>query len=300
MIQLSGEKQIKNPARLFFIVAREANVAVLFRRGPSNWIQLIKWNLNKDYFEFGQWFHGRIDERKCDLNPDGSLLVYFASKYTKKQMQSAISSTWTAISKPPYFTAIGLWPNGGTTYGGGGLFIDNHTLLLNHSIIEPHPNFQAKAIKIIPHTNDVKKECKSIFSSRLDRDGWKLIQEFKKLKNKYGNDAYNKTRQPEIRERTEKKSKSIILMERSSNNDKYQAKFYLKQNEKIIEIHNGQWADWDHKGRLIAAIDGKLFASDSSDKKIKLENLKLLLDTNDHEPTLLKAPGFATRLVCLF
>jgi hypothetical protein len=70
------------PARLFVILARRAPVGVIFRRGPSPWVQLIRWDTEHDRFEHGQWFHGRIYERRCDLSPDGSLLIYFASKFS--------------------------------------------------------------------------------------------------------------------------------------------------------------------------------------------------------------------------
>jgi hypothetical protein len=42
---------------------------------------LIKWHLKSDTFEIGQWFKGRIYERRCDLSPSGELLAYFAAKY---------------------------------------------------------------------------------------------------------------------------------------------------------------------------------------------------------------------------
>jgi hypothetical protein len=60
----------------------------------------------------------------CDLSPDGELLVYFATSYLKPLR------TWTAVSRPPYLTALALWPKG-DAWGGGGLFRDNRTLQLN-------------------------------------------------------------------------------------------------------------------------------------------------------------------------
>ncbi len=50
---------------LHAILAREAPVAVLFRRGPSDFVQLLKWNLSDDTFEHGQWLNGRIYERRA-------------------------------------------------------------------------------------------------------------------------------------------------------------------------------------------------------------------------------------------
>lgn len=108
------------PARLFMIFARRSPTAVIFRRGPSKWVQLIKWNTATDLFESGQWFNGRIYERRSDLSPDGSLLIYFAQKISARSMQDAeYTYAWTAISRPPFLTALALWPKGDCWHGGG-------------------------------------------------------------------------------------------------------------------------------------------------------------------------------------
>ena len=52
--------------RLAILFAARAPVAVIFRHGR------------------GHWFHGRIYTRRCDLSPDGELLVYFASKFNRR------------------------------------------------------------------------------------------------------------------------------------------------------------------------------------------------------------------------
>jgi hypothetical protein len=74
-------------ARIFVLFARKSPTAVIFRRGPSKWVQLVKWNTKTDVFEPGQWFHGRIYERRSDLSPNGSLLVYFAQKIEGRTLE---------------------------------------------------------------------------------------------------------------------------------------------------------------------------------------------------------------------
>jgi hypothetical protein len=86
--------------RLSAILARRSPISVIFRRGPSKQVLLTRWNTSNDTFEYGQWFKGRIYERRCDLSPDGDLLLYFAANY-KKSYQS-----WSAISRPSYLTAL--------------------------------------------------------------------------------------------------------------------------------------------------------------------------------------------------
>jgi hypothetical protein len=111
---------------VFVISARKAPVAVVLRRGPSKQVLLLKWNLITDKLQAGQWFKGRIYERRCDLSPSGDLLIYFAATF-KPPLYS-----WTAISRPPFLTALALWPKG-DTLGGGGVFDTDHSVRLGHS-----------------------------------------------------------------------------------------------------------------------------------------------------------------------
>jgi hypothetical protein len=117
------------PCRLSLVFASEAAVAVLIRRGPSEWLEIVKWNTAKDIFEDAQWLHGRIYSERCGLSPDGRLFVYFAAKHGRVDKAKGYRDTFTAVSRPPYLTALAMWPEG-STWGGGGRFIDNKTLRL--------------------------------------------------------------------------------------------------------------------------------------------------------------------------
>src|SRR5438105_1108768 len=112
--------------RLYANLARKSRRAVILRRGPSKQVALIAWDRQRDSFEVGQWFKGRIYERRCDLSPDASRFLYFAANW-RGPYQS-----WTAISHPPWLTAVALWPNG-SAWGGGGMFVDENTVLVNQS-----------------------------------------------------------------------------------------------------------------------------------------------------------------------
>ena len=61
----------KSPARLHAILAREADKAVVFRRGPSNKTAILEWDLQTDRFKLGQWFYGSLYPYRCDISPDG-------------------------------------------------------------------------------------------------------------------------------------------------------------------------------------------------------------------------------------
>jgi hypothetical protein len=103
--------------KLFVIHAREAPTAVIIRRGPSKWCHIISWSTKTNVIEHGAWVKGRIHSEKCDLSFDGKLFVYFLHKegYTPDRLPNS----WTALSRPPWLTALSLWPQGDTYYGGG-------------------------------------------------------------------------------------------------------------------------------------------------------------------------------------
>jgi hypothetical protein len=118
-------------------------------------VQLIKWDTNTDTFEPGQWFNGRIYERRSDLSPDGSLLIYFAQKITARSIEEReYTYAWTAISRPPFLTALALWPKGDCWHGGG-LFEDGKTVLLNHKpqVAKPHEKHKPRGLRVIPNPN---------------------------------------------------------------------------------------------------------------------------------------------------
>ena len=168
------------PPRLAMLQAR-APVAVIFRRGPSKLVEVIRWDLERDVFERGHWFRGRIYEKRCDLSPDGELLVYFATKFTARTTKDTeYTYAWTAISRAPWLTALALWPKGDAWWGGG-LFTKTRTLWLNHRPEEatPHPKHKPKGLVVEPNP-DAHGENEPIYRRRLERDGWVLRQEWSK------------------------------------------------------------------------------------------------------------------------
>jgi hypothetical protein len=103
------------PPRIYCIPATEAPVVAVFRRGPTNWAHVGRWDLAARRYEPGAWLGGRIFPRRSDMSPDGQYLCYFAHKP---------SATWehgeayVALSKLPWLTALhsfatcGTWTRG--------------------------------------------------------------------------------------------------------------------------------------------------------------------------------------------
>jgi hypothetical protein len=115
------------PPRLFVVLAREAPVGVILRRGPAAWYHVVLWHTDTDLFEHGAWFKGRIYEERCDLSPDGQLFLYFALQGSR--WRTSYRGTWTAVSRPPWLHALVLWPQG-DTWGGGGRFVGKRKVAL--------------------------------------------------------------------------------------------------------------------------------------------------------------------------
>ena len=135
---------MKKEPKLTVIFARRKPRGIILRRGPSDWYHLISWNTAKDTFEHGAWFKGRIYEDKCDLSPDGELFLYFA---LKGDWQSSYMGSWTAISRPPWLSALTLWPQG-DTWGGGGCFQDDRQLSLR-GVGATHPDHPLNGLEIV-------------------------------------------------------------------------------------------------------------------------------------------------------
>ena len=101
---------------LTVLLAREAPVGLIFRRGPTRWVQAIRWQTNTDVFEDGDWINGRIYPEQSDLSPDGRRLMYVAMN---AHWVDATKNAWTAISDAPSFKPLIHW-NRGPGPGGGG------------------------------------------------------------------------------------------------------------------------------------------------------------------------------------
>ena len=158
------------PPRLFVIFARTAHEAVIFRRGPAAWCHVIRWNTQNDTFDRGAWFRGRIYPEKCDLSPDGELLLYFVHQGSRSR--TSYTDAYTAISRTPWLTAIGLWPQG-TTNGGGGRFTDNRSAIVR-GYESAHPDHPGTGISIafgdVPHHASSQEVEGSEWSGR-DQNG---------------------------------------------------------------------------------------------------------------------------------
>jgi hypothetical protein len=279
--------------RLHLLQAQGARIGVIFRRGPSKHVELVRWDMSHDDFERGQWFHGRIYERRSDLSPDGELLLYFASKFSRRTTgDREYTYAWTAVSKPPWLTAIALWPKGDCWHGGG-LFLGPRRLMLNHKpdVAEPHPEHRPpRQLKVEPNP-DAHGENEPIYARRLTRDGWEVEQEWDV--EFLGPQECFRTTAPDIRVRRHPDLPLRIVMTRRLDGLRYSERFDAEGPLGSIGLPPPRldWVDWDYRGRLIVLTNGRVLVADTHSTGVN--ELRELIDLTGDQPEPREAPAAA-------
>jgi len=275
-----------SPCRLHVFLARDARVGVILRRGPSAWAQLVRWDRSVDTFEPGQWTRARVYGRRSDLSPDGRLLVYFAARYGR--FDDPRSGSWTAISRPPYFTGLASWPNLGSWYGGGVFELDGRVLLDATCTLEPDSRLGAPPLDIGTCPVD-----SAPWEQRLLRDGWTLLER-----------GFDPRTHPRVGEREvwrkERPGGGIALCREVEEWDvrryggPHGDTFWLETGDDLIPLPDVTWADWDGDDpRLLAARRGELHASDRPEGLATGADDTLLFDLNPLEPVEVIPPEWA-------
>jgi len=214
--------------RLDVLLASEAPVGVVFRRGPTKMVRVIIWDRAKDRFKPGPWFKGRIYVDRSDLSPDGRHMIYFAMGGVAWAIP-ATGGTWTAISALPSLKAIALWGQG-DTWSGGGVFTSNRSFWLSADdctfSIRDNSGFRQEPQRSGPPR------------SRMHRDGWV----FKKT-----SDVIKPIFEKTIRE-------GWILRRIGWHGGAYELE---QPGECKLKFPTWEWAEWD-RNRLVWAEGGCL------------------------------------------
>lgn len=291
-------EELKPQVKLYAILAREAPIAVVFRRGPSRRVLLILWHTDRDQFHEGQWLKGRIYERRCDLSPTGERLIYFAANYKNPFF------SWTAVSKPPFLTALALWPKG-DAWGGGGLFENENKILLNHRAEEMKlaEGFSLpKDVQIEPFgARPGWGEDNPILDARLSRDGWRNIEEAKEaVKHSLGASIWMEFNPPEVWAKPHPKlgARHELQMQIQGLHQRdgpwYVIEHFIsdRSNASTVSLGKTSWADWCPSGDLLFAKEGKLFRlGHSADGALnELERAKTLIDLSYRSFKNVKSP----------
>lgn len=231
------------PPRLHVLLARDAPVGLVIRRGPSHQVCFVGWDRRTDTFTLGQWMKGRITEQRSDISPDGQHLIYFMSKGGKG---------YSAISRTPYMKAIALWAHS-DHYSGGGVFVDNRTYWLDQGIAEETQSTDQLKRSPSPQGGQVE-EWVYPHGWRLQLGGWES----------FAVDSGDK-KDPitvfEKRTNTGWTLRKIIhkdddIVGKKSSWESHE----LESFDEKLELPDWEWADIDGK-RFVWAEKGKLFAA---------------------------------------
>jgi hypothetical protein len=268
---------------MFVLLARQARVGVILRRGPTEWWRVSQWDTMLDRFEGGQWFRGRMWPDKCDVSPNGKLFMYFAGKYGPRSIERGYTSTWIAVSRPPYLTALALWPVG-DTWGGRGVFADDQTVVIatdGRAEHHHHPDHPPGPLRVVEY-GALQKEDPLRCVVPCWQSGWSGVPA-----------PGTATRCKELR-----KPCGGLTLGQEVRSDYFPSRrrtlytLYRSDGE-AIALFEAHWADWDQRGRLVATVGGRVLAGEFTKNNGLLWRQLAVL--NEEQPARLEAPSWAQR-----
>ena len=251
------------------------------------------WHTDTDRIEEGQWMKARLYERRADLSPDGTKLLYFAAQWRNEKMP-----TWTAISTPPWLTAHVLWPKG-DAWGGGGLFESNKAVALNH----PYGDMKVHATSKVPAKLRIRElgmfgrggEDFPLYGMRLERDGWRLVsQGGAQAADFTGSPAWRYdpaveyARARPLERGVELRMRILGMHETKGAGDWYAIEHCVvrtksgEADELLLDLGRAEWADWDRTGDLLFARDGVLSRLRRKDG-LDIEKAREVIDLRDRK-----------------
>ena len=292
-----AEKPTAHPCRLAVFQALHAPVAAVLRRGPTRWAHLSLWDRARDQVQPGQWFRGRIYARRCDLSPTGELFVYFAAKHgaaTSGRGDAAsrpVGEAWTAVSRPPWLTALSLWENLGSWYGGGAFTPEGDLRLDATCTLNVHPDFQTPPFPVRHIGADTAP-----WEARLLAHGWTLEERG------FHPRTHQRIGAREVWTKAHPRG-GITLFQQVEDwdptryGDPYASTWWLETDRDLIPMDGIEWADWDGtqdagNPRLVFARRGQLWTADATDP---VDSERLIYDFNPLTPDPAAAPPEALR-----
>jgi hypothetical protein len=228
---------------------------------------------------------GRVYERRSDLSPDGSLFIYFARRSAGPAPAGEQRDSWVAISRPPWFTALALWFIG-STYCVGGFFPDERSVWLGAMSSPPDQGALSRWLRL-----DTSQERyvdrtlnwpeRTVYLNRLRRDGWEPVA----------------AADPETwRHRSPDHALTLIMTWRSQADftvygGPHVVEYGVHQTSdaEVVALGRATWADWDQRGRLIVAQEGRLLHWQPPGTMVEIA------DFNDQSPEPMPSPVAARR-----
>ena len=306
---MSPSKARRSAARVEAIIARNAAVAVIFRRGPSRRVRMLKWNLRSDRIEEGQWIEAGVPVTRCDLSPNGELVACFVASYRRRP------GTWTAISRLPFFTALAVWPKGDSW--GGGLFMSDAHFLLEHdervrrgvNEFQLMPDFTLpRRFRVQPYDGHAPvPEC-DIEQCRMVLSGWRFVQRAVWGRATSDLETGLPFERPEIMARALDDPKrprrelrrfvdGYAPSRRQGESRIIRAEIHDLENATARDLGRVDWVDTDHGGDVLWSARGKLFRlAGPARRGMQLDAApQLVADLNDMTFAAIEAPRRAMK-----
>ncbi len=272
----------KPAPRIYCIPATEAPVVAVFRRGPTDWSHVGRWDLTNRCYEPGAWLQGRIFPRRSDLSPDGRWLCTFAHKPNAGWEHG---EAYVAISKLPWLTALHAFGTCGT-WTRGYHFTADRDLDDTKDVKELPLPYGLRSIPVVQFANERRR-------------GW---EEAPDSPPREPGDAWDQRRNARM-EKRRPTGKQLLRVESlgwaggepgvDQAVDGLRVLYSLESEASLELLDNVQWADWDRDGKLLAATrDGKLQVCnvDAGSPEILFEE-----DLSILEPAPDPAPAWAQR-----
>lgn len=229
------------PPRIYCIPATRAPVVAVFRRGPTKWSHVGRWDLATMTYEPGAWLAGRLFPRRSDVSPDGRYLCYFAHD-PRADWQHG--DAYVAISRLPWLAALhafgtcGTWTRG-YCFGEQGVCDEAAGAKL------PIP-WALRSIPVVQFASERRRGwIESADSPRRDPA-----------------DAWDERRNARLHKRQPGGDRLLWVESRGHAGGEFgvgqavdglRVGFWLEADGDIEPLQALQWADWDEQGRLLVA-----------------------------------------------
>jgi hypothetical protein len=237
------------PPRIYCILATEAPIALVFRRGPSRWFHLLRWRLDKGLLEPGVWVRKKLRPRRCDLSSDGELLLYYLSGGYEARYR-----VFAGLSRAPWLAPILTWDER-DTFGRGWCFATDSTAHTYGERCDMDSTIGPVAI--------ARNETVSFVNER--RRGW---VEAADCPPRDPDDTWDEKRSVILQKTCASNGCALRLIggryqpQRGIDGKAPHFELDLPSGERVA-IPDVTWADWDQTGRLLLATrQGQLLARD--------------------------------------
>jgi hypothetical protein len=271
----------KVPPRIYCIPASKAPIVAVFRRGPTNWCHVGRWDLRERLYEPGAWLGGRLFPRRSDLSPDGRFLCYFAHKPGADWEHG---EAYVAVSKLPWLTALHAFRTCGT-WTRGYYFTEDEDCANPEDAELPIP-YGLRSMSVVQFANERRR-------------GW---EEATDSPQRDPTDAWDQRRNARIQKRQPGGDRLLCVESLGWAGGEFgvdqavdglRVGYWLEADGEIQVLNHLQWADWDRDGHLLVAMrSGKLqiWNLNSNGSRVLFEE-----DLSRSEPSPAPAPAWAQR-----